>query len=219
MTQLTCRLHTRIEGDKVWNDAVQFVSKDKEARVFVRENSTDNQLELFGFGQHKADLINAVVDMMDEIHDNSKFGNLKVEKLVPCPCTMCADNRAKQKDAYFFKYDLLIQDLQNGDTESDKCELSRKRFPIKDILKKASIRLFRIEEIKTLLAADKGEEVLKILRGVFSEDDNVLVQLARLSRLTRQLNDGALTFDEHNKERNRINKGVLAMLRERESDV
>jgi internalin A len=219
LTQLTCRLHTRIEGDKVWNDAVQFSIKDREARVFVRENNTDNQLELFGFGQHKADLINTVVDMMDEIHDNSKYGNLKVEKLVPCPCTTCADNRAKQKDAHFFKYDLLIQDLRNGETDSDRCELSRKRFPIKDILKNASIRLYKLETIRDLLTVDKVKEALDILRGVFPEEDEVILQLSNLSHSNRQHRQGQITDAVHKVERTRLIKDILAMLRERESDV
>ena len=218
LTQLTCRLHQRIQGDKVWNDAVQFSTKKEQVQVFVRENSTDNQLEIFGFGLQKAELINLVVDTIDEIHSTSKFGNLKANKLVPCPCDVCIDKRNKQKDAGFFKYDLLIQDFQDGETHSDKCEFSRKRFPIRDILKNASIRLFKIEQIRTLLSKDKTEEALNILRGVFPEDDEVIIQLSRISYLNRNNRMGQMTSDEANSDRNKIINGVLKMLREREDE-
>jgi C-terminal of Roc, COR, domain/Effector-associated domain 11 len=218
LTQLTCRLHTRIEDHKVWNDAVQFCNKNGNAHVFVRENSTNNQLELFGFGTQKAELINLVVDTIDDIHVKSKFGNLKVEKLVPCLCTVCDNRRAKQEDADFFEYDLLIQDLQNGETESDRCKFSRKRFLIKDILKNASIYIFKIERIRELLGKGKTEEALNILRGVFPENDEVIIQLSRLTTLQRSDRTGQLPFEEANIEQNRIINGILGLLKEREKD-
>jgi internalin A len=218
LTQLTCRLHTRIEGEKVWNDAVQFHAKDSDGRVFVRENNAENSIEIFGFGHHKADLINTVVDTIDDIHQNSKFGNLKVDKLVPCPCAICAEKRAKQEEAGFFKYDLLIKDLQAGDTDSDKCEFSRKRFPIKTILKHASIRLFKIEQIKDLLEKDRIEDALKILRGQFQEDNEVIVQLSRLWSINRDYKMGKVLREAYSVEKNNIVEAVLWLLKEWDGD-
>jgi internalin A len=214
LTQLTCRLHERIEGEKVWNDAVQFIAKNGEGWVFARENSTANSIELFAFGQHKADLINTVVDTLDDIHQNSKFGNLKYEKLVPCPCSVCATTRAKQEEAEFFDYNFLIKLLQEGETESDRCKLSIKRFKIKEILKASSIRTVKIEQIKDLLSADKIEEALKILRGLYNETDEVIIQLSRLTHNSRESRMGQLGKGESSVERNRIVKDVVAMLSE-----
>lgn len=216
LTQLTCRLHQRIQGNKVWNDAVQFSTKNQEGQVFVRENSADNQLEIFGFGQQKAELLNSVIDTIDEIHDNSKFGNLKVEKLVPCPCAECAAKRGNQDEGDFFEYDLLIKDLQNGETESDRCRFSRKRFKIKDILKNASIRLFKLEQIKKLIAQDNIEEALSKLRSVLPDEDEIILQLSRLASLNYHNRTGQLSFEEVNREKNKIRASVLEMLRERE---
>jgi internalin A len=214
LTQLTCRLHERIEGEKVWNDAVQFIAKNGEGWVFARENSTANSIELFAFGQHKADLINTVVDTLDDIHQNSKFGNLKYEKLVPCPCTVCATTRAKQEEAEFFDYNFLIELLRDGETESDRCRLSKKKFPIKAILKASSIRTVKIEQIKDLLSADKVEEALKILRGLYNETDEVIIQLSRLTHNSRESRMGQLSKSESSVERNRIIKDVVGMLSE-----
>jgi internalin A len=218
LTQLTCRLHQRIESNKVWNDAVQFRAKNGQGHVFVRENNTDNHLELFGFGTDKADLLNVVVDTIDEIHLNSKFGNLKVEKLVPCPCPTCATKRAQQEDAFFFEYDILIQDLRDGETESDKCKFSRKRFPIRDILKNASIRLVNIDKIRDLLADNKIDDAVKILRRVLPQNDEVIVQSQRFVRLEEQNRLGQLLDGEFNVQWNRIIKDIVAMLRARENE-
>lgn len=218
LTQLTCRLYERIEGAKVWNDAVQFSTKNGQGHVFVRENSADNQLELFGFGKDKADLINTVLEYMDEIHQNSKFGNLKVEKLVPCPCAVCASKRAEQHDAFFFEYDILIQDLREGETESDKCKFSRKRSPIRTILKTADIRLFNIDKIKDLLAGDKVEEALKILRGFFGNDNDVISKIYRLARFNKDNSNGELTPDEANKQKNKLINDILTLLKSYENE-
>jgi internalin A len=218
LTQLTCRLHQRIEGAKVWNDAVQFSTKNGEGHVFVRENSADNHLELFGFGRAKTDLINTVVDTIDAIHQNSKFGNLKVEKLVPCPCAVCVHKRTQHEDAFFFKYDILIQDLRDGETESDKCEFSRKRSPIRDILKNADIRLVNIDKIRELLADNKIEEAVRILRRVLPQNDEVIVQSQRFAALNEQSRLGKLSVKEFNLEQNRFINGIVATLKAREKD-
>jgi ribosomal protein L22 len=212
-------LHQRIKDDKAWNDAVQFSTKNEQGHVFVRENSTDNQLELFGYGAQKEELINLVIETIDEIHSTSKFGNLKVEKLVPCPCAVCVKKRANQEEGDFFEYELLIKDLQNGEMESDRCKLSRQRFPIKKILKNASIRLFKMEQIKELLEDDNVEDALNILKKVFPKEDEIILQLSRLSNLNYKDRTGQLTFDEANKERNRIIDAVLEMLKAREDDL
>jgi hypothetical protein len=78
---------------------------------------------------------------------------------------LCAATRVKQEKAEFFDYNFLIELLQDCETESDRCRLSKKKFPIKTILKASSIRTVKIEQIKDLLSADKVEEALIILRG------------------------------------------------------
>jgi internalin A len=214
LTQLTCRLHTRIEGDKVWNDAVQFQATNGDGRVFVRENNADNSIELFGFGQHKAELINTVVDTIDAIHQNSKFGNLKVDKLVPCPCPTCATARERKEIPMFFDYNFLIELLRDGETESDRCTLSKKRFPIKTILKHAFIRLLNKKQIEDLLAADNVEKALDIMRRQFKDSDEVIVQLSILSRDNQDYRMEQITKEEYSVKRNKRVKAILEMLKD-----
>jgi Effector-associated domain 11 len=92
--------------------------------------------------------------------------------------------------------------------------LSKKKFPIKTILKASSIRTVKIEQIKDLLSADKIEEALKILRGLFKETNEVIIQLSRLTHNSRESRMGQLNKGESSVERNRIVKDVVAMLSE-----
>lgn len=218
LTQLTCTLHKYIEGDKAWNDAVQFRAKNGQGRVFVRENNSEDSIEVFGFDPDKADLLNTVVDTIDEIHHTSKFGNLKVDKLVPCPCATCATARAKQEPAEFFDYDFLLELLRDGEQESDRCKLSKKKFPIRDILQASNIRAFNMEFVKDLLGNDQIEEALRLLRGQFPDDNEIVVQLSRITYHGRMDRMGQMSDTESNKERTRIIKGVLDMLAAWEQD-
>jgi internalin A len=221
LTQLTCRLHHRIEGGgphvsplapHVWSDAVQFSDKNTAGRVFVRELQAQHFLEINAFGAHKADMLNQVVDILDDIHANTKFGNLRVEKLVPCPCAECALLRSRREEAAFFDYDFLLKLLREGETESDRCRQSMRKFPIREILKNAEVRVFKVEHIRELIAADEMEAALRLLRGQFEDNSEVIVQMGRLSQLERAHRTGQLAEKEYRQEKSRISAGVLATL-------
>ena len=234
LTQLTCRLHHRIESAApyagmtfwpagseaeshsviqcVWSDAVQFSDKNNSGRVFVREVQTAHFLEINAFGPQKADILNQVVDILDDIHANTKFGNLRVEKLVPCPCAECAHRRNRREEAEFFNYDFLLELLRDGETESDRCRLSKRKFPIRDILKNAEVRVFKIEHIRELLASDQIETALRLLRAQFEDNSEVVVQMGRLSGLEREQRLGQLSDKDYRQEKSHISAGVLGTL-------
>ena len=214
LTRLTCRLHKRIKDDQVWSDAVQFTDKNGTGKVFVREIYNEHTIEINAFGKGKEDLLNQVIDTLDDIHDTAQFANLRVEKLVPCPCAECT--RPNNKDPFFFKYNFLIKKLtRNGNTKVD-CEKSTDEVYISEILKQSGVRVFKEEEIKNLIAGDRIEEALNLLRGAqFKEDSEVIQLMSRLSRLQRKNSiEGSLSFGEYNLEKNRINEGVIKMLKE-----
>jgi len=217
LTQLTCSLHHLIENEKVWSDAVQFIDKNK-GRVFVRANEADHKIEIFGFEFQKANLLNRVVDALDKIHTESKFDNLRIEKLVPCPCKECAVARQHQQESMFFNYDFLLELLNEGELEGDRCKISKKKFPIRTILKQSNMRVFTIDRIKKLLANDKIEQALNLLKGRYDEDNDVIVQLSRIARLNRETNIGLQTDAFVQVERNKIINGVLAMIKEWEAE-
>jgi hypothetical protein len=191
---------------------VQFSGKNTAGRVFVRELQAQHFLEINAFGAHKADMLNQVVDILDDIHANTKFGNLRVEKLVPCPCAECALLRSRREEAAFFDYDFLLKLLREGETESDRCRQSMRKFPIREILKNAEVRVFKVEHIRELIAADEMEAALRLLRGQFEDNSEVIVQMGRLSDLEREQHLGKLSDKDYNREKSRLRAGVLATL-------
>jgi internalin A len=215
LTRLTCRLHTRIEGDQVWSDAVQFSDKNGTGKVFVREIYNEHTIEIDAFGNAKEALLNTVIDTLDDIHDTAQFANLRVEKLVPCPCNECLRAHTRNSEPYFFKYNFLIKKLtRSGNTKVD-CEKSTDEVYISDILKQSGVRVFKVDEIKSLISADKIEEALNLLRGQFPEENDVIKLLHRLNGLQKKHSiDGTSSFDEYNREKNKITEGVLKSLKE-----
>ena len=163
-------------------------------------------------GTQKADILNQVVDILDDIHANTKYGNLRFEKLVPCPCPECSNRRSHKEEAEVFNYDFLLELLREGETESDRCRLSKRKFPIRDILKNAQVRIFKIEQIRDLIAADQIERALNLLRGKFDDDHEIIVQMSRLSELEKKQRLGQLSEGEYNVEKNRIRDAVLKTL-------
>ena len=156
--------------------------------------------------------LDQVVDILDDIHANTKYGNLRFEKLVPCPCVECANRRSRQEEAEFFDYDFLLKLLRNGETESDRCKLSSLKFPIREILKNAQVRIFKIEQIHDLIAADQIERALNLLRGQFDDDHEIIIQMSRLSELEREQRLGKLSEKDYNVEKNHIRDAVLKTL-------
>jgi Effector-associated domain 11 len=193
---------------------VQFTDKNGTGKVFVREIYNEHTIEINAFGKGKEDLLNQVIDTLDDIHDTAQLANLRVEKLVPCPCAECT--RPNKKDPFFFKYNFLIKKLtRNGNTKVD-CEKSTDEVYISEILKQSGVRVFKVEEIKNLIAGDRIEEALNLLRGAqFKEDSDAVKLLQRLNTLQRQSRiDGTVSFDDYNREKNRITEGVMQVLKE-----
>lgn len=86
---------------------------------------------------------------------------------------------------------------------------------ISEILKQSGVRVFKKEEIENLIAGDRIEEALNLLRGQFKEDSDVIKLLNQLNHLQKKrFIDNTVSFDEYNREKNRINIGVMQVLKE-----
>ncbi len=86
---------------------------------------------------------------------------------------------------------------------------------ISEILKQSGVRVFKKEEINNLIAGDRIEEALNLLRGAqFKEDSDAIKLLQRLNTLQRQFSiDGILHLEEYRVEKNRITEGVMQILK------
>jgi apolipoprotein N-acyltransferase len=85
-------------------------------------------------------------------------------------------------------------------------------LPIRDILKNAEVRVFKVEQIHELIAADQIERALNLLSGQFEDDHEIIVQMSRLSELEKKQRMGILSEGEYNVEKNRIRDAVLKTL-------
>ncbi len=208
LTQLCCSLHNWIEKDQIWSDAVQFVCKKGDGRVFARENSVLHQIELFAFGSQKGTLIKTVVDELDEIHAGTKLNNLKVEKLAPCPCESCEQARKRGQEPYFFDYTWLIELLQDGTTE-EWCRLSRKKIPILEILRHSQIPAFKIEEIRDLISAGELDKAVNLLRSAYPDDHDCITLSGRLKQQKHDDDMDLLSYEDKKREVAKLRKAIL----------
>ncbi|MBI5913774.1 MAG: TIR domain-containing protein, partial [Bacteroidetes bacterium] len=140
LTRLICRLHPRIEkdppngGQRVWNDAVIFTLPDGKGRVFAREVYSENTIELRAKGVKHAEMLNEVIRKMDDLNRDTKYDNLQVEKMVPCPCAECAAAEAPG----FHEFDALQRRIEKGKSTSE-CKKSGEDVPIDEIFGKSGV--------------------------------------------------------------------------------
>ncbi|HMQ50163.1 MAG TPA: COR domain-containing protein, partial [Saprospiraceae bacterium] len=139
LTRLICRLHPRIEkdsvlGQRVWNDAVIFTLPDGKGRVFAREVYSENIIELRAEVIKHAEMLNEVIRKMDDINADTKYDNLQVEKMVPCPCAECAIAESPG----FHEFDALQKRIEKGKPTSE-CKRSGEDVPIDEIFGKSGV--------------------------------------------------------------------------------
>ncbi len=204
LTRLICRQHHRILEPKVWNNAVIFGEKDG-ATVLAYETYDQNIIELIAEGNDKTQLLNETISQLNAIHKDSKFKNLQVKKLVPCPCRVCK----KEKKPHYFKYDTLRKKLLKGDFTAE-CDESLDDVPIRDILKE--IQVFSANLVKTYLAEDKITQALQLLRGELDNDHDIITMTAQLKRDQHDYLLGTITRDEYTAAKNKKVKLILALL-------
>jgi hypothetical protein len=142
---------------------------------------------------------------LEVIHTTSKFANLKVEKLVPCPCRTCQ----KKDKPYYFNYDYLQRKLLKGQYKAE-CQTSLDDVPIRDILKE--IRSFSFKQIRDYIAADKIEDALNLLRGRYDDRSDIIQLMSRFNRLEEQSIKGMQFKEVEGIERNQLDEAVLKLL-------
>jgi GTPase SAR1 family protein len=171
ITRLICRMHRKIEDNHVWCDAVIF--SQKGGRLFVRERYAEDEIWLEAEGKKKSDLLNLAVEVIDNIHKESKFTNLKVEKLLPCTCEKCLESG----DPFYFNFDFLVESLREGE-EQEKCQKSRRRIDIREFL----ARTF-----------ENGDEMPSWARSLHEKQDKTI---GKLDDIKSWLEDNSKTIIE-----------------------
>jgi len=112
-----------------------------------------------------------------------------VEKKVPCSCAVCSE----AKVPYFFNYDYLVELLNDGEYD-ERCQMSRKKVDIRDILKKTGIdfkkdrRMRRWEDLD--LEGRRDEEQLLVEKLNFLRLEHAkLSDVAQRFQLQKQIQE------------------------------
>ncbi len=210
LTRLTCRLHTRIADQKVWNDAVVFEDR-LGATVFAKETYAQNAIELIAEGKGKRQLLNEVINTLNDINAGTKFGNLQVQTLIACSCKSCrkAEQTKEFADLYQFDYQYLRKKLLKGDP-SVECQKSLDMVLIKDILRE--VNAFSFKEIREKIGSSQLKEVVNLLRGRYPENKEVIGLQSQVSHLSLDDIHGVLFRNDKNVELNEITQRLLNLI-------
>lgn len=105
LTQLIVKRHKDIWDQKyVWKSGVVF--EKNRTRAEVIEYYGKREIHMRVSGAHKKDLLVAVMDDLDEIHDS--FKRLKYDKLIPCNCNECKNNQ----EPHFYLHETLLNFIE-----------------------------------------------------------------------------------------------------------
>ncbi|MBL7784347.1 MAG: leucine-rich repeat domain-containing protein [Chitinophagales bacterium] len=191
ITRFICRQKNKIVRGKVWNDAVALSYSGETA--FVHEVFSENIIKVVATSQHNSDLLNSIVDTLDAIHQSflDKGFNLKVEKLIPCSCSVCQNEDAP----YYFEYEHLQKLLVKGKSQ----EMCRKSYDEQDIR-----RLLQATQLKSRML-DRANAIGFVTQHKFYEAFDLLdtldLQNSTYYRLKKEYISGIYQNDSDYAER------------------
>ncbi len=121
ITRFLVAVHYLIEKQQlVWRNRV-ILYKD-ETRAEVIEIYDARKIFIRVSGKNRRDLMTIITNELDKIH-NSYGDRLKVDKLIPCNCETCQNNKVNNKDPYFHRFDNL-RNLLAKSIQVSQCQIS-----------------------------------------------------------------------------------------------
>ncbi|MEM9935988.1 MAG: COR domain-containing protein [Bacteroidota bacterium] len=217
VTRLIVRLHESIKNQSsVWMRGAIFELRSTNAEVI--ENYRDNQIHIKAKGKDRKELLGMILREIDSINKTFDFGGkLRVEKLLPCNCSVCkASTRL-----HFFKYSTIIKAREIG-VKSIQCQDSFKSVPVasllEDIFEKDNMLAIELKEIlkkqgiKDFFEIIKKKELDFYLQKVIDPLDY------RYQTLENKINTGTISEENANIELNKISRSILDLLNNFEED-
>ncbi|RNI21792.1 COR domain-containing protein [Rufibacter latericius] len=163
--------------DLVWREGV-VLSRNGEDIAEVIETYGNREIVIRVSGEERKEFLAIILHEIDKI--NESYSNLKVKKLVPCNCRVCAT----LTNPYFFDYHRLKK-FQNKGRKTDLCEESVEEVTIENLLHNAlgkiSIDGLNKKSVYISYAIENGEDkklfdkffsplVKKLKLNVWSQD-------------------------------------------------
>ncbi len=129
ITRFIVRMHFYITDQKmVWREGV--ILEREETKAEIIETYGKKEIRIRVQGKNQREFLAIILDSLDKIH--LTYSNLKVQKLIPCNCTVCSDSGIP----HYFSYDELRRYLINGIIE-ERCKRSLKMIKITNLLEEA----------------------------------------------------------------------------------
>lgn len=122
ITQFIVRMHDLIVDHKlVWKDGV-VIEKDGAIAEII-ENLLKREIRIRVSGANRRDLMTIVMYELDKIQQS--FNRLRVDKLIPCNCSICKTSQ----NPHFYKYGIVKQYLRDQQ-EKIQCQKSYHMVPV-----------------------------------------------------------------------------------------
>jgi len=138
MTRLIVRMHKFIDNQNlVWRSGV--VLEREGAIAEIIETYAEDEIVVKVAATNRKELFTIIVDALDDI--NSSYKEIKLNKLIPCNCTLCDESASP----YFYKYDSLKTRLKKKKTTIE-CDISYDDVSIISMLEEF-ISLSKMEEL------------------------------------------------------------------------
>jgi len=207
MTRFIVKMHRFIINDKlVW----------KEGVILSRENAKGEIVEIYGKdeihirveGEGKNELLILILDCLDEI--NETFGRIKVEKLIPCTCSVCR----KHAEPHYFIYSNLLRRKAKG-INFIECDISYSKINVWQLIGEIFPRPFTKEELIRNVSKNEWEELFERLKKVAQEtiyERDIIIFESNYNSIQGQYRVGIINEKNKNLELNKIRQGVLDIL-------
>lgn len=202
LTRFTVNRHTDIaEGQMLaWNSGVVLEWNNTRAEVTEQYRVNKGTIEIRVQGADGKGLMSIVDKAFDELHD--EFKGIKVEKMVPCNCSVCKTATAP----HFYKLSNLNFRREKRQATVE-CEISFENVNVIGLIE----NVFQSgNPAIEMLRQGKFREALEMLLLTHPEAANLS---ARYETARREHLSGTISFEEFDKVQNQVMAGVMDLIR------
>ena len=134
---------------KVWRRGMLVQKDGAVAEITESYNARDIKIRIMG--QNQRDLLIIVMDQLDKI--NAQYDKLKVEKLIPCNCTVCKPST----EPHFYDYSDLNNRIHKG-KQTVECKVSFEDVDVEELLSLIAINNKPVAELDVITPEPEEKE-------------------------------------------------------------
>jgi internalin A len=156
MSQLTVQMHRYIRNhDYVWRRGVVLEREDTIAEIVETYDARTIKIRIAG--QNRRDFMTIITEQLDQI--NAQYEKMKVEKLIPCNCSVCKTG----DNPFFYQYQDLKRRLEKGRREIE-CGLSYEMVNVRGLIDEVINEVLRETREREMMAHQNYDRPEKVKR-------------------------------------------------------